>query len=494
MRHQRKLSAALACALAVSLCAGHVLADGTADSAQQPAPPLLIAPAPRPAPAEGDPAPQAPAIEDSAAADASSLPVPTARKAFIVEGTPRPIEMPAVEDAAGTVSFENLGPRMLEKNLNILALNENIEAIQSVDYDEMESGLKTAISMISAQQKQLKQLVDGTSAALEGLNAALAAQNLGIDLSVFQPSLIAYPQATIASLDAQLTSYQETLDQLKDGQIEDKYNAVLRQLGNGKRQILKGGETLYLTLLGLEQTHQGLERNLASLDRTLAELEVRYEAGQISALTLSEAKAGRTALVSGMTTLEMNMTALRRQLEGMLGEEISGTIQLQPLTAVTAEELARVDAVGDLKSVQQRSYDLRSAKDAYNTADDEYDAVRNNPMAAEYEEDMAFFNRAAAEITVEATEQSVMLAFTTLCDQIHDQQQVLAAARTTHAVKQDNYAAAQLKYEQGTISHNTLMTALDALNEAADAVDTAAIDLFTYYNNYCWAVEHGILN
>ena len=71
---------------------------------------------------------------------------------------------------------------------------------------------------------------------------------------------------------------------------------------------------------------------------------------------------------------------------------------------------------------------------------------------------------------------------------------MLAAAKTTLAIKQDSYSAAQLKYEQGTISYNTLMTALDTLNEAADAVDTAAIDLFTYYNNYCWAVEHGILN
>ena len=115
-------------------------------------------------------------------------------------------------------------------------------------------------------------------------------------------------------------------------------------------------------------------------------------------------------------------------------------------------------------------------------------------MAAEYEEDMAYYNRSAAKITVEATEQSILLSFTTLCDQIRDQQQVLNAAQTSLAVKQSSYAAAQLKYEQGTISYNTLMTAQDAMDEAADAVDTAAIDLFTYYNNYCWAVEHGILN
>ena len=482
MRHQKKLAAAMACALALSLCAGHVLADGTADPIQQVEAPLIVAPAPTEAPPSQ--VPETTTVQPVFSA------APTARKAFIVEGSGAPA---AAADAPGTVSFENLGPRMLEHNLNLRALSQNVEAIEAVDYEEMEKGLKMAISMISAQQDQLEQLVDSTSAAMDLLNLSLG-QNLGIDLSFFKPSLIAYPQATIATLQTQLDTYQDTLQQIKDGQIEETYDNVILQLDNAKYQILKGGETLYLTLLGLEQTYQGLERNLAALDRTLAELDIRYEMGQISALTLAEAEAGRTALVSGMTTLEMNLTALRRQLEGMLGVEITGTIQLQPLTAVTAAELSRVDAKSGLDSVKDHSYDLRSAKDAYNAADDEYDAVRDSKTAADYEEDMAHYNRAAAKLTVEATEQSILLSFTTLCDQIRDQQQVLSAARTTLAVKENSYAAAQLKYEQGAISHNTLMTALDAVNEAADAVDTAAIDLFTYYNNYCWAVEHGILN
>ena len=504
MKHQKKLAAALACAMAVGLCAGHVLADGATDSTQQVDPPLLIMPAPRPAPSESET--ESPDVENADSAlsgSATTLPAPVSRKAFIVEGTSRPADLPATEDAPGTVSFENLGPRMLEKNLNIMALDKNIEAIESVDYEEMEKGLKAAIAMLSTTQAQLNQQISDTTAALDGLKALLSPENstLSPEMAAVLPAIVTSSKAsitslktTVTSMDAQLATYQDTLDQLKNGLIEEKYDDVLRQLDNGKCQILKGGESLYLALLGLEQTYQGLERNLASLDRTLAELDIRYEMGQISALTLSEAKAGRTALVSGMTTLEMNMTALRRQLEGMLGEKITGTIQLQPLTAVANDELSRVDATKDLDSVKRHSYDLRSAKDAYNTADDELDAVRSNPMAAEYEEDMAYYNRSAAKITVEATEQSILLSFTTLCDQIRDQQQVLNAAQTSLAVKQSSYAAAQLKYEQGTISYNTLMTAQDAMDEAADAVDTAAIDLFTYYNNYCWAVEHGILN
>ena len=72
--------------------------------------------------------------------------------------------------------------------------------------------------------------------------------------------------------------------------------------------------------------------------------------------------------------------------------------------------------------------------------------------------------------------------------------QILDAAQVSLASQQSSYAASQLKYEQGTISKNTLLSAEDELHAAEDAVQNAAIDLFTAYNTYCWAVQHGILN
>ena len=52
----------------------------------------------------------------------------------------------------------------------------------------------------------------------------------------------------------------------------------------------------------------------------------------------------------------------------------------------------------------------------------------------------------------------------------------------------------QLKYEQGSVSYNELLTARDSVDEAQDAVDTAANDLFSAYHTYRWAVDRGILN
>ena len=57
-----------------------------------------------------------------------------------------------------------------------------------------------------------------------------------------------------------------------------------------------------------------------------------------------------------------------------------------------------------------------------------------------------------------------------------------------------SFAASELKYQQGTISQNAYLTAQDELKAAEEAVQTAANDLFSSYNTYCWAVQHGILN
>ena len=495
MNHHRTLAAAVACALAVGLCAGQVLADGTPDPSQIVEPPLIIAPASSPSDTQTEVPEQSAqpdvgdALPETDTAESSALASPSQRKPFIVEGEPVSPDIKDQQDPEGTVSFENLEKRMRENNLTILSLDRNIESIEAIDLDEMKDSLTMAIRMLQGQQKQLEQLVDGVGATMSGLEGMLDAQTLAL----FEATMVAYPQATIVSLQTQIDSFQDTVSQIEDGTMEDDLNAAASQLINIQDQVVMGGETLYLALLGLEQTQQGLTRNLNALDRTLAQLDVRYDMGQISALTLAEAKAGRTALVSGMATLEMNMTALRRQLEGMLGEEITGTLQLQPLTAVTKDQLAAVNYTEGLKQVKANSYDLDTANKAWADAERAYRDLKDS-KAADFEVDSAYYTAKAADLSWQAAKQSIELSFSSLCDQILDQQQVLEASRTTLAVKQDSFAAAQLKYAQGTISHHALLDAQDALDEAADAVDTAAIDLFTVYNNYRWAVEHGILN
>jgi len=473
MRNHKLTALLLTAAMVLTLGAATALADDPAEPVEQAPSGLLISPAP----------PQSTPAVDS---------VPVSPGAIITDqAAPQDGK---TEDAAGTLSFRNLEARLQKKNLSIQALDASMEAIEAIDYKEMKAGLEAAIQMLRYQQNQMQSLIEGTETAVDGIVATLNDEALRACVNGLTPALTAYPQGTISSLSTQIASYKSTLKEVENGNLESETDATLKKLGNTKRQVILGGQTLYITLLGLEQTAQSLHRQLAALDRTLAEMELRYEMGQISALTLAEVKAGRTSLVSGIQTLDMNRTALKRQLEAMVGEEITGTIQLQPLTAVTADQLAAMDLKKDLEKAAGRSYDLYAARKAVSDADDDLDAAEDNPLAADYEIDSAEYALEATELSLEAAEQSFELDFTALYHTVHDRKQVLDAAQTALAVKQDNLAAAQLKYQQGTISHNALLTAQDSAEDAQDTVDTAAVDLFTAYNNYRWAVEHGILN
>ena len=65
------------------------------------------------------------------------------------------------------------------------------------------------------------------------------------------------------------------------------------------------------------------------------------------------------------------------------------------------------------------------------------------------------------------------------------------AAQYTYS---DTVQTYELKFKQGTISQNALLDARDSLKEAEEKVQSAANDLFSSYNTYRWAVEHGVLN
>ena len=100
----------------------------------------------------------------------------------------------------------------------------------------------------------------------------------------------------------------------------------------------------------------------------------------------------------------------------------------------------------------------------------------------------------AAKYTYDNTVQNFELGLRGLYLKVQDYKQILDAAKTSLAVEQDNYAVAQLKHSQGTLSQNGLLEAEDKLKEAKEKVASGENDLFSAYNTYRWAVDYGIMN
>lgn len=367
------------------------------------------------------------------------------------------------QDAEGTVSFENLEQRVLDNATTVKMLDETIASIDATDFDKMYDDLRDGLNGIAAIQQGL----------------ILAGQK---------------GTYTYDKLADQYAAMEQTFDDLKEGKLQTDAEAAKRQLQDAKNQTVMGAETLYIAILEIQNTRQGLQRQLDAMDRSVAEMELRYQLGQISALTLQQVKDGRTQLQSGLATLEMNLANYTRQLEVMLGLPQTGTLILEEVPKVSKSQVEEMSLEEDLAAAKEKSYTLYAAKRDLDEAKETYDDARDQYGTNDYQRKSAEHTYAAAQYTYQSSLESFELNFRTAFAAVADYQQVLEASESALAYQQSSYAASELKYQQGTISKNTLLTAQDDLRAAEDAVTTARHNLFSAYNTYLWAVEYGILN
>lgn len=466
MKDRRTIAAILAAALTLTMCGVSAVAAGEANSSAAPDSSVSAQADQADSSAAVGGTPEDASSGDTAADSSQTDKVVEDQAAQDTQDTqteehPEPELIPP--DAVGTVSFANVSRRLRENNLSVLSLEENINAIKAIDYEKMGDDIR----------KRLNGIAD------------------------YQWYLIMKDQSIAAqSLSSSYNSLKDTFDDIRDGKLQEDNEAVIRQLENAQDQVAMAGESLYIALTEMELNGQTLSRSITALDRTIKELNLRYDLGQISALTLEQTKAGRTSALSGQETLTMNIGTYKTQLEQMIGAELTGKIKLQGLPQVTAQQLAAMDLDKDLAAAKEASYTLFAAQRTLDDARDDFKDTAEDYMynTGKYQYVTAQHQWQAAQYTYNAAVQSFETSFRTLYLQVKDYQQVLQASKTALATEKDNFAAAQKKHDLGNLSDNALADAKDKVSEAQDKVDGAAIDLFSAYNNYRWAVDHGILN
>ena len=367
-------------------------------------------------------------------------------------------------EAEGTLRFENLSARMKTGYYTVMSLEENIAAIECIDYDKMYEDLRDNLNLIADYQWGMIQAGQSGSYAYE-------------------------------TLEQRYNNARKTFDDIKDGKLQKDYADTVRQLRNMQDSLTAMGESLYVNLLSLEDQSAALIRQTAALDRTIEEVKLRYELGQVSAMTLQQTEAGKAQVESGKAAIDAAVAQLRRQLNAMIGEELTAPLTLNALPEVTAEQLAAMDVEKDLEKAKAASYDLYAAKLTLEDADEEYkDKAGDLGYNKDNYEYIAVKHQwQAAQYTYNAAVQNFELSFRSLYDSVQSYASALNAAKVSLECERSDLAAAQLRYEQGTISENALHTAEDELYTAQDTVSGAERDLFTAYNNCRWAVDYGLL-
>lgn len=464
---QRKLALLLAAALALTLLGTAALA------AEEPS----DAPAVQAEQTEPVSGPEAQAAEQTATGEQSPAEEGGPSDGE-TDGTDGGSQEEYIPDPVGTITFDNLERRMHEGNLQVLSIQENIDILEELDYDDLKEDLRLQLNEIASAQWSL--VMSSDMMIQGGMMSEYEYHN-------------AYDQ-----LDSAYDALRKQFDAIKDGDMQEDNADTVRQLKSLQNQIVMAGEATYIALEAMELQEDGLERQLAALDRQLTELELRYELGHISSQTLKQARAGRSALSSGLETLRMNLNTYKGQLELLIGADITGEISLGGLPGVSQEELDAMDLEKDLETAKENSWDLYQAAETHKEAKEKY-SDHGGDYAATYKGDDRKYTQArhtyySAKYTYDNTVQSFELSLRSLYLKVKDYQQILSAARTSLAVEQDNYAAAQLQQSQGNISQNALLEAEDKLKEAREKVAGAENDLFSAYNTYRWAVDCGIIN
>lgn len=405
----------------------------------------------------------------------------------------------------GALAWDQLETQVRAGDLKILILEENIAAARATDFDKLKEDLRDQLNSIANQQWQL--LGGGSSGSGGGqgpqFDFSTATQQdkyLYGAVNALQTGMGAMSSMMTSSARQSLQSaydaVREQYDNLKDGKTQKTVDDNVRMLKNMTDSEVRLAQATYAQLVELDAALDTMDRSLAALDRQVEELELRYELGQISALALEQVKSGRDSLASQRETYAMQARSGLMGLEFMTGRDLTGTLKLGSLPAVTAEQVTAMDLEKDMAAAKEKSWTLYDAKNTLDDAKEDFDDAGKdyNHNEKKYQYVQAQHTWQAAQYTYQAAVTGFELTFRGLYDKVKDGQQVLDAAKTALAVQKDTYAAQELKYQQGTIAKNALLTAKDDLAAAQDKVDSAQRSLFTAYNNYRWAVEYGIAN
>lgn len=411
----------------------------------------------------------------------------------------------------GTLAFSQIGERVKANNLTLKAAEESLKQAKAMDWDDAIDEMEDAIDNLDIQ---ISQLLTGSKAQLEKAQADLATSLNGISVTggnltglkeVIQntvtlstlSSLSQYSQMQAASLKASKESLEDQLDDLKE-QKQD-YQKTLkdteRQIDYAADQTISGAESLYLTILSTQLQLDGLKNNtLASTQRSLKEIELRYQLGQVSKLTLTQVQNGYESLESSIISLENTVSTLYSSLQSLMGDVPTGKLRLLDTPSVTANELSYLNYASDLSKAKENSYTLYTADRAVEDAEDAMNDARRDEGKNSYQYKMAEYAYQSSIYKKDAAVASFEASFLNLYKAIAPAQTALAAKQSALAYEQQMYAVAEKKYQLGNLSANALQDAKDTLDSAQRDVDAAQLDLFTVYHSYDQAVKLGLVS
>lgn len=316
-------------------------------------------------------------------------------------------------------------------------------------------------------------IVDGSldfSAQTSGINQSLAAlqqsqQNLNKLAQQLGSAAGALPPG---SETAQMLSGLQTMTQTVSTQLgstSSSLNQSLTQIDQARDQVIIGAKNLYIAYNGLEDQQDELRRSLDVLDKNIAASQKQYELGMITGLALENTKAARTTISSGIDTMDLEITALKRSFNTLIGRNYNQGLTIKSVPLPDTRYAEKIKFSDDLE-------------DAYSNYSGWGGSVSVPSNSENFDEEKGSFGA----------------SFRKLYETIGSKQSQLANEQTTLALQQRNYDAAKKKYDVGVASQLSLVSAQDQLDTQKAKVRTAERELFSAIEQYKWALDYGMIS
>ncbi len=408
----------------------------------------------------------------------------------------------------GSLTFSQIGARIEGNNLNIKSAKESLESAKAMDWnaairevedmkDELEFSILTMSSSAQASVANATKALESIKANItdaDSLIKMLGPLTEAITGVSTAKTMAVYIEMQTASMKANVEALDDQIDDLK--QQKKDYTKTLedtsRQIDFAIDQTVTGAETLYITILSTQLQRESLVDTLESTKRTAEEMELRYNLGQISQLTLTQVKNGLVTLESSLESLDNSIATLKSSLQSLLGDTPNGVLALTDTPSVTPSQLI-LSYSADLVKAKSNSYTLYASTRSVEKAEDEMNDARSDHGKNSYQFKMAEHSYQAAIYKDQATIADFELSFQKLYQAIPPAQTAMAVKENDLLYAQQNYAAEELKFQQGNLSQSKLLEAKATVDSAQRDVAAAQLDLFTAYHNYRQAVEQGLV-
>ncbi|WP_293010558.1 TolC family protein, partial [Oscillibacter sp. UBA6647] len=239
------------------------------------------------------------------------------------------------ENTADTLHFENLRKAMEKYNGTIISLQGQIR-----DLSNSPAQMGTALDDLLLLENNLRNAVNSVDPGETNLFLAL--------------------QGAYAALSMQTTSM---MSQYRS--IGDSTEAAKNTLNDAINQMVKGAETLYMSVAAMQDGLEVMNRSLDSLNRAVAIVEKQQELGMASTYDVEKVRYQRSQLKGQMETLKYQIVSNKVTLEGMCGMELRGSVNLGELSVPSQVELDAVSYDKMLSTAMDRNVDVMNAQITY---------------------------------------------------------------------------------------------------------------------------------